>query len=555
MMVASTFRRPLSVLGTLFALGAAFARVNALVTPHATSARKLPSSLSLSSTRTVTTLFYTNDPPRNKQPLRQQRVMTIPVLGPIPGARPLMVGEDFIVEEPTPMQWDVLQEALYNHRNYLQEQQQQQPAPANDASSQHQAGPAGIDAAPLVAFMDDVTSLAPLAGDTKNSKYATIAAVVGITSSSSSNGESPIITNEIDTSSNTGFMESIMRVFQPDDNDVLRPMESKVRLVGIGRAALSDFHSRLPSSYYEEHNDDEGYINLQQQQRQQQQQRLDGRDSGDNVDEEVEEETAEAPTPIVLAQFRLLSDSDARSKGFVNTFGRSNHASPVHALNEMNSLSNRITSLHEDRKRLVRGLQAAKARLAVASVSDDDVLEDHDGLGMLSSGFIPTANGNGNLQTPDSPAQIQEDIDALLNNFPGDRQLRRESFISSSNGQDSHARLLDMENYGMGISSASFSQIPGLTRTLAEKLQPYYSPEKQESEEHYYEVYSFMGVLSLSKFVQATDLDWALKCTNTIERMQWVYEWMWSHKKMLQEASEEISTELRECGEECTDLW
>lgn len=441
-------------------------------------------------------LFYTDEPPR--QP--QQRPLTIPVLGPIPGGKPLMVGEDYILNHPTPMQWNVLEESMQAHQKYLKKEE----------------GAAGIDAAPLVAYMDETTSLAPLSGDKKNSKYATIAAVVGISSTAQKSGD-------LDTSSNEGFMESIMRVFQPDSS-AIRPSESTIRLVGIGRAALFDFHSKLPSIYYESRDDGSQYHALDNENR-----------------DEVE-------TPIVMAQFRLMSDTSVRSASFVNHFDRSGNSSPIHALAEMSSLSHRITSLHEDRKQLVRGLQAAKARLAVASKAN--VLQDHDGLGQLSSGFNVATGASQPQLTPQE--KVQQDIYALLNEFPANSP---ENILSPRRNTDSRARLLEMENYGMGISSSSFSAIPGLTTALADKLQPYYSPETRETEEHYYEVFSFMGVLSLSKFVKAQDLDWAMKCTNTIERMQWVYEWMWSHKKLLREASEEVSNELRDCGEECTDLW
>jgi hypothetical protein len=277
-------------------------------------------------------------------------------------------------------------------------------------------------------------------------------------------------------------------------------------LVGIGRAALSDFYSRMPSTHYE--STQGSYLQLEN---------LGGH-------QEI--------TPVMMAQFRLLSDTGERSLDFTR-YGRSNNASPVHALNEMSSFASRITSLHEERKRLVRGLQAAKARLAVAV--NDNVLEDHDGLGQLSSGF-----------TPELRAETQPDIDNLLSNFHG---------TNIRNGNNAHARLLAMENYGLGISSASFSEIPGLTKALEERLQPYYSPERQASEEHYYEVFSFMGVLSLSKFVEPHELNWTLKCTNTVERMEWIYENMWIHKRLMQDASDEVSDDLRDCGEECTDLW
>jgi len=389
--------------------------------------------------------------------------------------------------------------------------------------------------------MDEVTSLAPLHGCKKNSKYATIAAVVGISTHSKN--------QFLDSSSNSGFMESIMQVFRPDTNNnnnnknVIRPLESSIRLVGIGRAALSDFHSRLPSNYYQAQDDqNDGYMVLPQSSSVQ----------DDDEDEDYDHHHHHT-TPILMAQFRLLSDIGVRSPEFVKTFGRSKNASPVHALAEMNRLSNRITSLHEDRKRLVRGLKAAKARLAVASATSTDILEDHDGLGQLSSGFQEDTTTTLSYNNELSPQeQIQQDIDALMDEFP----VHTADLMSPTRPTtNSLAQLLELEHYGMGISSASFAAIPGLTTSLTEKLQPYYSPEAMDSEEHYYSIFSFMGVQSLSKFVTAADLDWALKCTNTIERMQWVYEWMWSHKKLLQEASEEVSLQLMECGEECTDLW
>lgn len=421
----------------------------------------------------------------------KKRVFTIPVLGPIPGGAPLLVGEDFILESPTPLQWQVLEEALFNHREYLKAEE------GNDAT--------GIIAAPLVAFMDEITSRSSIQGNRQNAKYATIAALVGISSSGRKASD-----EALDTSSTIGFMESLMRVFEPE---VTVPSNSKIRIVGIGRAALSNFYTRVPSTHYESTKDTYLQVN------------------------ERDTEASQEYTPVMMAHFRLLQDEAERSSSFAR-YGRSRNSSPIHALNEMSSFASRITSLHEDRKRLVRGLKAAKARLAVASANDN--LEDHDGLGQLTAGFSTEAKG--------ARAETQKDIETLLNNFPGDDHRTMFDY-------NAHERLLRMENYGLGISSASFAQIPGLTRALEEKLQPYYSPEKQESEEHYYEVFSFMGVLSLSKFVEMADMDWALKCTNTIERMEWVYEKMWLHKRLLQDASEEVSEELRDCGEECTDLW
>jgi hypothetical protein len=114
---------------------------------------------------------------------------------------------------------------------------------------------------------------------------------------------------------------------------------------------------------------------------------------------------------------------------------------------------------------------------------------------------------------------------------------------------------MEWDNYGMGTSAAAFSSIPPLARMLMEKLQAYYSPQKQATEEHYYETMSFMAVLSLKETLPSEALNYALKVTNTMERMEWAYQRMIEHRLILQEASEEISADLRDCGEECTDLW
>jgi hypothetical protein len=52
-----------------------------------------------------------------------------------------------------------------------------------------------------------------------------------------------------------------------------------------------------------------------------------------------------------------------------------------------------------------------------------------------------------------------------------------------------------------------------------------------------------------------SELGWTLHCTNTIDRLHQAYEWMFEHVCLLKQESEKISQELRDCGEECTDLW
>ncbi|KAL3941184.1 MAG: hypothetical protein SGBAC_004415 [Bacillariaceae sp.] len=426
---------------------------------------------------------------------------TIPVLGPIPGSPPLLVGEDYVLEFPSPLQWNTLEECLHIHELYLKDQPEEV---------------VGIDAAPLVAVMDDVTSQRTL--DARNSKYATIAAIVGVVTSSE-------VT--LDTSSEAGFMESV-QLITANQKDTFIPSQSKIRLVGIGRASLCGFHSRLPNSYWQ------AFDKIQQE------------SDGDGDDEGLDdgEYLDERETPLLIAQFQLMVDSDQRSFD-AQEAGRARFVSPVHALAEMSQWTAKLQFMHEDRQRLVRGLKAADARLKATS---GNLLEDHDGIGQLSSGFVlDEADIDAEADGDTMRATTQPEIDALLDHFPGPQH--------KASGQSALSQVMNWKNYGMGFTASAFSSIPPLTRTMMEKLEAYYSPQKQVTEEYYYEILSFMAVLSLKDFLPRDALNYALKATNTMERMQWAYERMIEHKLLLKDASEEISAELQDCGEECTDLW
>lgn len=57
-------------------------------------------------------------------------------------------------------------------------------------------------------------------------------------------------------------------------------------------------------------------------------------------------------------------------------------SSPVHALSQLGILTSRIRFVHEDRQRIVRGLEAAQVRLEMAM----EDWEDYDGIGTLFEG-------------------------------------------------------------------------------------------------------------------------------------------------------------------------
>ena len=78
--------------------------------------------------------------------------------------------------------------------------------------------------------------------------------------------------------------------------------------------------------------------------------------------------------PLLVARMELLDDSNERGKKI---------SSPVHALNRISTFAQRIRFLHQDRQRIVRGLQAAQLRLEMA-MND---WEDWDGIGSINSDF------------------------------------------------------------------------------------------------------------------------------------------------------------------------
>jgi len=509
---------------------AAFAPLAKACTAAATtSSGKYPPVATVGRSRS---LYYRNDPAaddgssssasksnnNSNDNNKNGSILTIPVLGPFPGHPPVMIGADCLLNTPTPMQWQSLEEAVYTHQQHLELAKNTNNSNikgirASAVAAAAAAVAASIDAAPLVAIMDEYTTgEVSLPGVKKQGRYATIAAVVGIRHKSHNNNA------DLDLSDASSFVESVRRIGQ-----ATTPLDSRIRLVGIGRAVLYDFFLQVPHSQLQ-NEDDEGRFIME--------------NDNDGQTAEDDQETNMA-TNVVMAEFRLLTDSNARSSSFVASGrrgGRSMHASPVHALAEMSNLANKIHRIHQDRRRYVAGLQAAKSRLGFVKETELD-LKDYDGLGMLFSQSKYDDSENKKVA-----AAIQPTIEQLLADFSQDAPVE-------------HTRLAGLDNYGLGYSSASFSAISDVTTVWLEKLQPYFSPARCESEEHYFEVLSFVSVLSMREFLEPYELGRSLRCTNTIERLQQAYEWMGEHTRLLKQECEKSSQELRDCGEECTDLW
>jgi hypothetical protein len=324
-------------------------------------------------------------------------------------------------------------------------------------------------------------------------RYATIAAVVGI----SSTGRP----QTIDTSDQTSFMESMN---QFGSQGYRTPSSSTVRLVGVARCILGDSFYKVPTnegSDVEDHHDD-----------------LDDDDLDDDDDDDNNRQ------PIVMAQFTLLADSPKQTSNPWDKVGdkgaKSHEKASIHAVNEMNSLANKIIRMHENRRRLFNGLSAARARL-----DSMNIFEDTDGLGQL---------------------QRDKEQEAAVEDL--------------SEGYDvigkvgANARLHGLENYGLNYFSV-FSSIPSLTDVAMDTFSPYYSPKRQQTDEFRFEILSFVAFRALEGFCTPSDLAWALRCENSAERLSKAYDIMLEHVTSLEEMAQQASRDLRDWGEDTRDLW
>ena len=213
---------------------------------------------------------------------------------------------------------------------------------------------------------------------------------------------------QIDTSDETSFMESMN---QFGSQGFVTPLSSNVRLVGVARAILGDLFYKMPTMDKSEGMQDEGDS--------EQDDTMDD-DEDDFIDEDEES------SPIIMAQFTLLTDTTKRESNPFDKVGekgaKSYEKAPIHAIMEMSNLANKIMRIHEDRRRLVNGLTAAKARL-----DHKNVYEDTDGLGQLQRQIDQAA------------------VDFLLERY--DLEQNNASFGSSG-------RLAGLDNYGLNYYSA-----------------------------------------------------------------------------------------------------
>eukprot|EP00815_Leptocylindrus_aporus_P011106 CAMPEP_0116067558 /NCGR_PEP_ID=MMETSP0322-20121206/11110_1 /TAXON_ID=163516 /ORGANISM="Leptocylindrus danicus var. apora, Strain B651" /LENGTH=581 /DNA_ID=CAMNT_0003554447 /DNA_START=392 /DNA_END=2137 /DNA_ORIENTATION=+ len=487
----------------------------------------------------------------------------VPILGPIPNIDPLLVGSDLILPDPTPLQWKALHAASVLPLSQV------------------------VSAAPIVALLDkessSIQSMCLPNGKVVKGRYATLAAVMGVkrrsyggvvdddcvedcrllgigrcvitsfknrvveydfleheedkdddpsSSDSSSNrniedGSSDecvinngVVADELLDSSNTEGSTGAMDARDDGDNEedgcssTMGVIESATE---VSKQDIGDWKSLSSSTSYES-------------------------DSYEDDDDE-DHGLIIGKTPIVVGEFLVLGDFATGREG---SEGDRHVISPVHAINALNSISLKVQRLHEQRRRIVAGLKAAKARLAESAKRKQEALTmdfvtDEDLFRSISS-FFEEDSGDDETTVVKTIPQVDQQVSCESDendDIPSD-----EDFLGTE---------VD-ENFGLDLVS-SFSTIQDLTSEVIEKLRPFYSEEHQEQESYNPEILSFVAWSTVSKLVDKSELAWALRSASTVERLDRVYEIMMDHKLQLNSHVDTLKARLEENGEECADLW
>ena len=210
--------RPLTAVGLALASAITLRRADSFVIGRFPSSRR--STTTTAEHASTTRLCYkdgnhTEHTAASSTSSKAAAALEIPILCPLLNvAKPLIVGESLTMDHLTPGQWKTIEACV---------EAQQQQNDENDDSNM-----ATIDQAPLVAILH-----------TGQRNFATLAAVVGISSGFSST-HSDDNDSVLDTSSSTSLQESLLGLSSASSQ--LYNDASKVRLMGIGRAKLSQQH-------------------------------------------------------------------------------------------------------------------------------------------------------------------------------------------------------------------------------------------------------------------------------------------------------------------------
>jgi hypothetical protein len=211
---------------------------------------------------------------------------------------------------------------------------------------------------------------------------------------------------------------------------------------------------------------------------------------------------------VMMAQFDIFLDDSSLLSSPGKQADTSNHrASSVHAITELYRMANKVYRLHEERKKLLSGLRAGQARLNIRKM-ENEVIEYDDW---------------NDLELCDSAEECLDDG-------------------------------INLGDYGFGTFGL-FSTIPDLTIELMDRLEAYYSPDYREREEYEAEVASFVVLQVLEKYATPSELAVAMLAPSATERLDIAHDILSRHREELMVLVEKMSSDLRDCGEECTDLW
>jgi len=413
----------------------------------------------------------------------------IPIIGPLLNIqKPIIIGNSIWLNPPTPLQWKAVEASVAAQHGETIMSWKSTTASEIDEMLIDKINLATIAKSPLVAILHS-----------GGKDYATIAAIEGIITKKD---------GSIDTSDAESFRESLASLNSPYHSD-----NSKIRLMAIGRAKLSHFTTK----FLMEDSFGEG---------------LQLNDVKSNCISSIK------PEPLLVARIEIIFDSNEKGKTM---------SSPVHALNRLSTLAQRVRFIQQDRQRIVRGLQAAKSRLDMAMNS----WEDWDGIGSINAGLEGTSSLEATMFEPLDDDEQTNVLNQFLEEYSIDENIPSAPTHSLPISPGA-ARCIDLDNYGLGTTSSAFVSLTSMADVLIENLANYYSPTQLQSEEFEYEVFSWCALQSLQSYLSSQEIYEALyKCTNTCARLEILYHAMIKHKMDLNELAQAKSLELRNCGEEC----
>jgi hypothetical protein len=452
----------------------------------------------------------------------------IPVIGPLLNTPPLLIGGTLWLDPPTPLQWKTIEvcvEAAASSKK------------AKGANTDLD-GIATIDAAPLVAVVQ------------AGSNVASIAAIVGYstTKESSSSGR------RLDTFDSASLRESLDSLLSSATTPFYTET-SKVRLLCIGRAKLSEFRAadpRLRGIRSDETRSPSAWGSTGSRHEATLFQGNETNNFGASYPNEHGFDPISDHEPVILARMQLLLDTTQTCGTKIdNNYG--GKSSPVHVLSHLSIWSAKIRFVHGDRQRLVQLIQAAQTRLNMISRE----WKDHDGIGSLFSGQQEAPSDASVSREFDPDAEFQSKIDGILalttnaqpTYYTGPSETIK-PIVNPKALPPWVSRLLELDNFGLGSTASAYCDIHSMTRTIIQLLQAYYSPEWTQTEEFEYSIFSWVALQSVMEYQQDATTT-ALAATTTLDRMEAVYDAMISHVDALRELALAKRTELQECGEEC----